>query len=277
MTSSYASEDIRYKDLTRSLFYYQKHPVDPWIKGENFGDYLSKIVVGELARRRGFVEMTSTSHRLLAIGSIMHFAKDGDTVWGSGVNGKIDYNKLVFKSLDIRSVRGPLTQKVLRQKGVDSPDMFGDPAILLPSIFPKMEHNPIRNKVAMVPNLNEYEPCKALVPEDVDLISPLMHWHTVLDEILTSELVLTSSLHGLILSEAFGVPVRLFSPFGGETLFKYEDYLEGTGRILSTTPESFQDGVDIDKGLDFTKPLFREEDLLETFPYDLFKRGKSDD
>ncbi|MEW6552571.1 MAG: polysaccharide pyruvyl transferase family protein [Campylobacterota bacterium] len=272
----YKADDIVYKDLTSNLFYYQKHKDNPWVKGENFGDYLSKIIVGKIAKENGFENMVNRSNKLLAIGSILHFAKSDDIIWGSGINGKISLEKLTFNNLDIRALRGPLTKNILNKMGIKTPDIFGDPALLMPSLFDNLVYKPVKNKVTIIPNLNEYEECKRLISSSFSLISPLRHWSFIIDEILTSEIIYTSSLHGLIISEALNVPVKLFKPFGGETMFKYEDYLEGTGRKLVKMPKTFHDGVVERNGVSFNKLNMELSDLVDSFPYDLFGRSRDD-
>src|SRR5688500_13146478 len=58
---------------------------------ENFGDYLSLVIVSKLLAKAGLSLMDATHEqaRLLAIGSILHFARTGDHIWGTGLNGKI--------------------------------------------------------------------------------------------------------------------------------------------------------------------------------------------
>ncbi len=167
-------------------------------------------------------------------------------------------------------MRGPLSRDILIDKGIDVEPIFGDPALLLPIIFPDMSHSPVKGKQIAIPNLNEFDDCVGLCPSDIKLVSPLSHWRNVLSEILSSEYVLTSSLHGLILSEAFHVPVRLFEPFGGETLFKYEDYLEGTGRKLTKIPPSFNESFQLNDGVELDKLDFDADKLLDVFPRDMF-------
>src|SRR5690349_3382462 len=55
--------------------------------GVNFGDYLSSVIVTKIAADAGLFldEERPSPARLLAIGSILHFARNGDIVWGSGV------------------------------------------------------------------------------------------------------------------------------------------------------------------------------------------------
>ena len=72
----YQQEDIKYKNFTSILFFYQKYKDNPWNKGENFGDYLSKIIVGEIAISKGFKKAKSIENKLLGVGSILHFVRD---------------------------------------------------------------------------------------------------------------------------------------------------------------------------------------------------------
>ncbi|MEJ7683906.1 MAG: polysaccharide pyruvyl transferase family protein [Segetibacter sp.] len=116
--------------------------------GLNFGDHLSKVIVTKILAGEGHVleEQTKTQRRLLGVGSILHFAQNDDVIWGSGINGKIHLNNLKFKRLDVRSVRGPLTRLILLQKGIDTPEIYGDPALLIPNIFPgRFKREPKKN------------------------------------------------------------------------------------------------------------------------------------
>lgn len=268
----YEKENNLYKNLTSNLFFYQKYKDMPWGKGENFGDYLSKIIVGEIAKNYGFTHIKETSNKLLAVGSILHFAKTDDIIWGSGINGKISLDKLKFTNLDIKALRGPLTKETLKKMNIKTPDIFGDPALLMPTLFPNLKFTPIKNKVTVIPNLNEYEECIKITPKTYNLISPLRHWAFVFNEILSSEIVFTSSLHGLIICEAFKVPVVLFKPFGGETMFKYEDYLEGTNRKLSKIPQSFNKSFKQKDGTTFDTIELKLNKLIDTFPKELFQK-----
>jgi pyruvyltransferase len=268
---SYYKEWKKNYGLTKGLYWFKKHDGIKWIEGQNFGDYLSCIVVAEVARKLGLTKSNLTNGRkLLAVGSVLHFAQDGDIVWGAGVNGKIAPERHTFSSLDVRMVRGPKTREFLKQRRISVGTVFGDPALLLPILFPDFKRQTEPEKIIILPNLNELEilkkrPCRAM-----KLISPFGYWRTVLSEILTSELVLTSSLHGIILAESFGVPVRFVMPTGGETLFKYQDYYLGTGRSLETEPSSFIDGITTKSGVSMPEPLFDAEAIMEAFPVDVF-------
>ena len=199
----------------------------------NFGDDLSKVVVSLMLATRGMtlLDEARTARQLLAIGSVLHFAKDGATVWGSGVNGKIGEHHYGFTSLDVRAVRGPLTAEVLRRRGVECPDTFGDPALLLPKLCGTRFQNKQRQGTVFVPNLNDQlSGVDYKVPEAVHVVSPMQSWNRCLAEITSAELVLATSLHGIVVAEAYGIPARMVRLSEYENTFKYRDYYLGTGR-----------------------------------------------
>jgi len=265
----YAKDRIRYSHIYDSLFWFKKHKGKDWRKGQNFGDYLSLVIVGEITKRENLAYKKVSEKKLLALGSILHFANTGDVIWGAGVNGKMPEARHKFTALDVRMVRGPLTKHFLGQRGIETPDIFGDPALLLPELFPKLKHKPRKGKIIAIPNLNEMQVCYENLPAHIKFVSPLLYWKRVVKEILTSELVLASSLHGVIVSEAFGVPVRLLKPVGGETLFKYQDYYAGTGRNLTEEPSSFADKVNENSGIALPAPVYDTVSMLRAFPRNL--------
>lgn len=231
----------------------------------NFGDHLSIVIASAVAARKGltFEDEVSRHRRMLAIGSILHYARDGDTVWGSGVNGKIPLEEIVARRLDIRAVRGPKTAEVLRGMGHQVPDVFGDPGLLLPTLFgDRFRPQPSRD-VIFVPNLHDWK----LVASDPRAVSPLGGWNRVVEEILTARFVAASSLHGLIVAEAYGIPARYVRLSEIEGRFKYDDYAQGTGRKTLEPAESIEEAV----AMGGHPPIkFDPEALLAAFPYDLW-------
>ena len=110
---------------------------------ENFGDILSIKLVERIVDspvRRYQKGQRPIEKKLLAMGSLLFFALDGDVLWGTGCNFKrTDFR---FKSLDVRSVRGPLTRTLLKEQlGIECPEIYGDPALLFPYFFPEFKKN----------------------------------------------------------------------------------------------------------------------------------------
>jgi pyruvyltransferase len=231
----------------------------------NFGDQLSEIVVEKVlsSRDRTLDEETSRFSRLLAIGSILHFAQDRDIIWGSGVNGKIPESRFVAQSLDIRAVRGPLTADFLRRRGFHVPEIYGDPALLLSRLFGSRFEWHEADDYVFVPNLHDLP----LVAGEPNVVSPLEGWNRVTAKIVRAKLVLASSLHGLVVADSFGVPARYVRLSETEGFFKYEDYALGTGRPNLTFARSIAEGREMGGMM---PPRCDLSALLDAFPWDLW-------
>jgi pyruvyltransferase len=70
----------------------------------------------------------------------------------------------------------------------------------------------------------------------LDIAEPTLHPKSMIDRITDSSLVLTSSLHGLILGHALGTPTQLVSwdsHAQSEPDFKYADYFSSIGEESS--------------------------------------------
>lgn len=239
-----------------------------WRRGDgtvNFGDHLADVATGRMLARNGLhpMEEVATARRLFTIGSVLHFAQEGDAVWGSGVNGKIAAERHNFVQLDVRAVRGPRTAAFLRERGIDVPHVYGDPALLLPHLFPERFAPCPLHEVVFVPNLNDLGRVETTIPT----ISPLRGWNHVVTRILEADLVLASSLHGLIVAEAYGIPARYVRLTEEESLFKYEDYVLGSGRDGLDFARSIQEAL-LMGGMPL--PRWDPQPLLDTFPYDLW-------
>lgn len=234
----------------------------------NFGDYLSIVIVDQCLRRFGYTLADEVPYnaRLFAIGSILHYARNDDVIWGSGLNGRPgqdDLNRRVQR-LDVRAVRGPRTQEILRRRGLSVPDVFGDPALLLPQLFPGRFQRRQNRPWIFVPNLHDLG---LLDHAAENVVSPLGSWNGRVEAILEAELVLASSLHGIIVAEAYGIPARYVRLSNAESEFKYRDYYEGTGRF----DVAFAGSIDEGRDMGGAEPLsFDAQPLMDAFPIDLW-------
>ncbi len=80
-----------------------------WRDCRNFGDALAEDVVTWLTGERP--TWSDQSPKYLTIGSIIHWAKAGDTIWGSGL---LFANAPPITECRVLAVRGPLTKQVLK-------------------------------------------------------------------------------------------------------------------------------------------------------------------
>ncbi|GAA1510621.1 polysaccharide pyruvyl transferase family protein [Agromyces terreus] len=204
--------------------------------------------------------------RLLSVGSVMHFAKPGDHVWGSGINGKVAQPVRVRAGdLHVHAVRGPLSRKYLASRGHDVPEVYGDPALLIAHVddrFCLAGAVKLRRRL-VVPNLNDASRYR----HHPDAVSPLADPIDIARLIASSEFVVGSSLHAMVLADVYGVPSRPLVS-GHESTFKYEDYYSGTGREL---PEFALDIDHADKLGAVQAAMFNPQPLIASFPKELFR------
>ncbi|MDT8375483.1 MAG: polysaccharide pyruvyl transferase family protein [Mariprofundaceae bacterium] len=237
--------------------------------GSNFGDALSPLIVHLLSGRRLQGKNNDASiaaPRLLALGSILERAVDHDVVWGSGARGE----SLTCSTLDVHAVRGPLTRAWLQEKGIKCPEVYGDPAILMPWLY-----RPEVNKDFDIGVIRHYTDRSSTMSTDlsVNVIDVTDEPLKVINEICRCRTVFSSSLHGLVIAEAYGIPSCWLRPADElwvypEPRMKYEDYYLGSGR--DPNPFEFDTMLDLAKASEFAakteKPDFQLQKLLGSFP-----------
>jgi pyruvyltransferase len=231
----------------------------------NFGDLLGPVIVTEMLKNAGVSARGSkSSRRLLAVGSIMHLANEGDAVWGTGVNGKKLTAELPFRQLDVRAVRGPLTQRLLKANGIAAPSVFGDPGLLVGQLWSRaaLAAKHLRRRHSIVPNFHDFP----LAPLNDQTVDPTGKLWDIIGKIAASDFVVGSSLHGIIVAESLGIPARLVLSTT-EPLFKYQDYYEGTGRTSFTPAQSVAEALELGGE---RLPEWDPAPLKNAFPYDLW-------
>ena len=232
---------------------------------DNFGDLLGPLIVERIRAQRRLSRPQRRGPRLLAVGSIMRLAHAGDVVWGAGINGKT-VDETVFPRVDVRAVRGPRTAAVLRSFGNDVPDVFGDPALLIPHLWSDEELGIERGTggVVLMPNYNDVRswPEHALSPRGDAL--------TRVRQLASAERVVASSLHALVIAEAYGIPAVPVAS-SKEPPFKYEDYYQGTARELPPLAADWEAGMDAEAAPAIT--AWDPRRLLAAFPTDLWHTG----
>ena len=232
--------------------------------GVNFGDDLSHVIVERiLGRPVRLYSPTNPGKLLFGAGSILHYARDEDVIWGSGFReNPAKENR--FHTLDVRAVRGPRTRDFLLKKGIPCPEVYGDPAILMGDLFPEFTNNDPIYDYIIIPNIQEM----GCFLGYKNLVLPTLPWQEVVKKINQSRLVISSSLHGIIVAESYGIPARLLKMTWIEPLLKYEDYYESTGRKKFRYATSVQDAIKMGG----EKPgRIDPQRLLEAFPWDYFQ------
>lgn len=243
--------------------------------GMNFGDELGPLIVNSLLDSFRLMQPEQSFRgRLFSVGSVIHFTNIHDIVWGSGINGKVTL-PINTISRTYRAVRGPLTQNILSQNGIECPRIYGDPAILLPKIYNPAGSIHSEGKILVIPNYNDF----ALIKNDIlkyqntgnflllhPYIPPLM----MIDLIVSAQAVITSSLHAKIIADSYKIQNAVLGGEGyAEHPFKYVDYVQGIGHQQQTFYPDISSALD-----NIEDPQLIEEGitakLQDAFPKELF-------
>jgi len=204
-------------------------------KKENYGDLLSKYLVEKISgkevkwihpKKQAWYKWDKTNY--VTIGSVLHHASKDSIVWGSGI---IDREQQPTKA-DFRAVRGPQTRKFLLELGFECPEVYGDPALLLPKYYhPKVEK---KYKLGIIPHYHDFKFVSENYMNDTEILVidlMTMDVEEVTRQILSCEKTISSSLHGVIVSHAYEIPsiwVEFSDKIFGDGI-KYVDYLESVG------------------------------------------------
>lgn len=261
---TYAEAQKTTNDVGLPLYYWREPPF------LNFGDYLSVVLVERIIGSPLRVQCNAAipGKKLLAIGSILSYAHENDVIWGTGLHGAIlDRGGYRFKNLDVRAVRGPITRSFLMDKfQIDCPEIYGDPALLMPYFFPELKKAEKPEKpYLIIPHYSDirYFP-KSKYP---NCVYPTEPWDVVVSQILNSELVISSSLHGIIVAEAFGIPARQLRVSDHENGLKFKDYYLGTNRPDARYAKSVEEAILMGGERPFDCDLKK---LYEAFPFDFW-------
>lgn len=174
-----------------------------------------------------------------------------------------------FRKLDIRCVRGPLTKKTMERLGHQCPAVYGDPAVLMPLIY-QPENKTKTLEYLVIPHFSTEKALRQKLPQENIASMNTTDYKTVIDKICSAKKVISSSLHGIILAEAYGVPAIFFQDRPERFNYKYADWYGSTNR------DAFPGVETIEEALRCACPKLpdlevMQKQLIDTFPYDLWE------
>lgn len=213
--------------VLRVIFFFRNLNKVPllWYNSPNWGDALNPWLVSMLSGKRVVMTKEPYLRKYLVIGSILGVANKNDEVWGSGF---IKENESLSECpRKIHAVRGPLTRKALLDSGIPCPEVYGDPALLLPKFF--NPNIPEICDVGVIPHYVEKNHSWIVRLRDqpgVNVIDIESGLEEFVRQVKSCRVIVSSSLHGLICSDAYGIPnvwIKLTDDvIGGD--FKFRDY-----------------------------------------------------
>jgi pyruvyltransferase len=204
------------KRLLRVFWYRRPHP-------GNFGDILTPLILSHYGYDVHHTMAEDADY--VMVGSIAKIVLPRHTVLGSGV---MTSNPMLCAEARWRWVRGPLTRDVVMRNGGECPEIYGDPAMLLPRIVPPAEK---QYRMGIVPHYVDYQSVKEKYTEypviNVLNADPI----EVINQITACEQIISSSLHGIIVAHAYGIPAA-WTKFDGKLAgddTKFYDHYESIG------------------------------------------------
>lgn len=216
-------------------------------KVKNVGDLVSVYIVERITGRSTYRVSTTAFRHLTAVGSTLGASSSSSYIWGSGsIDGKaparkIDPNKIF-------ALRGKRTLALVEGfvgRKVNVP--LGDPAVLMPHFYDKSVSCDF--EIGIVPHFEEFKLISLLASHKYDsvrVIDVRQDPEVFIDQMRSCKKIISSSLHGLILANAYEIPSMWFSAtnflIGGE--WKFLDYYSCTDqRVLS--PLRIRDSEDL--------------------------------
>jgi hypothetical protein len=236
----------------------------------NFGDML----VPHLLRRLTGLRLINRTEgpRFISLGSLIQTAQDGDMIWGTGLNG--GHSEMVHapRHLHVKATRGPISREFLRRRGYDvsRADVMFDPAALLPDLFAdeisglRAQAGNTTEDFILIPHYSDDAVMRRLYPQHAErIISVDTPFFEMVGHMLRASLVVSSSLHGLIVAEALGIPAIWHRPLMGEDELKFHDYYLGTDRYRIVRADTLPDAL---RASPMQLPVFDTAAMLATFP-----------
>lgn len=261
------------------LFFYSKKRNEGG--EENFGDILSLYLVKRISKRPVFLINPSRflfrnliSHYFV-IGSILSRSNKNSIIWGSGIIRKNEN----IKGGTFLAVRGPKTRDRIISLGFKCDEVYGDPAILTP-LFYNPEKNTSNNIIGVIPHYVDYDKVFNIYKDKpnfkvIDLLNSNVE--AVVKEILSCNKIISSSLHGVIISHAYNIPalwVKFSNKLVGDDI-KFQDYFESVSIEYKKVFE-LEDCIDLENLFEINSKIIlpkvgvissRQEKLLSVCPF----------
>jgi hypothetical protein len=200
----------------------------------NFGDILTPFILKHYGYNVKHIHWNNINQAdVICVGSIARLAVPGTIVLGSGIMNR---NEKLCAAARWQWTRGPLTRSCILKNGGTCPDIYGDPALLLPRLYSGAKS--VDHKIGIVPHHVDYKQVKQQFPDAyvIDLINA--DPQQVVNQITSCEKIISSSLHGIIAAHAYGIPaawVKVSNKIKGDDSKFHDHYLSlGIEAQLST-------------------------------------------
>lgn len=235
----------------------------------NFGDIITPYLIRKMSGYRAVhTPINSTSPFLISIGSIISKTSPSTTVWGSGALKATDK---VHPAAQYLAVRGPITRELIIAAGGKCPEVFGDPALILPKVYDKPQKRIY--DVGLIPHYVDYDKVTGWYDGNTNIkVINLLNDNieSVVNDMRQCERLVSSSLHGIIVAAAYGIPVswvKLSDKLYGDGT-KFYDFFDSVKvkhkfTYIEEKPKDFSDWLKLPY---ITSIDINLDPLLKSFP-----------
>jgi pyruvyltransferase len=204
-------------------------------KDENWGDKVGPVIANlisgqnviEVGRR---YKPKAGETPYVTVGSILSWANSRTVVWGAGFSAKS--RMVASPPQKICAVRGPMTRKILLNNDIKCPEVYGDPALLYKNYYnPKID---VQYDIGIIPHYIDKNSkwVAGNSSKNINIINIRSGINNVVNEVKKCNVILSSSLHGLIVADTYGVKsiwIKLSDKVIGNG-FKFVDYFKSVKR-----------------------------------------------
>ncbi|MET9886490.1 polysaccharide pyruvyl transferase family protein [Streptomyces sp. NPDC006430] len=181
--------------------------------GDGLTPWLVRRICGAPAR---WVAPHAPVLKHFVTGSVVSLAGPGAVVWGAGV---MHAGEDIDPRAELIAVRGPLTREAALRSGAACSPVYGDPALLVPRFLPRRGRGTGR-RPAVVPHFADKARAQLGTPAGWRLVDVQRPVEDVVEQLVRAPLIASSSLHGIILGHAYGIPA---------VWIRYQDLPSGDG------------------------------------------------
>lgn len=214
----------------------------------NFGDEITRLLIAKIFNKKT-VWAPSSQCDIVGAGSIIDHVletkgNNRPCLWGAGFIKESD-SRIGEETFGIAALRGKLS---LSRADVTYPVALGDPGILASYL---LDSAPVikKFKLGLIPHYIDYETdiVKKLrnLSTDLIVIDPTQECQSVIQTISECEMILSSSLHGLIVADSLSIPNHrlIISDNLVDGEYKFLDYYSvyDNERYNPMLPESIMD------------------------------------
>lgn len=240
----------------------------------------------------GFLNRTGSDLEtcLMTVGSLWRMVKSGDHIWGTGVayDGTVQKrckkarDPNMVKNVTVYSSRGPLSAGQVQKhcspnmdaesKAIES---AGDAGFLVPFIFPELRVKKATDEKKRCVIPHKRDEGNSAWHKDQELPTEVLNvgigWVNMTLRMQSCDEIISSSLHGIILSEALGIASRRLRLSKEPGDFKFSDFYMSFRGEEPETAKSMETALNgALPPLSYNEREAYAKQVLKTFPLHLF-------